>query len=221
MKKLKRSYAAVVLCLAALLAAACVEQSPETSNEAGPKKGKIRIGLSMDTLKEERWQRDRDLFMARARECARRCSSRRPTATTRVQNQQAENLLTQGVDVLVVVPHNGEIAASIVESAKAQGVPVIAYDRLIAAARPSSTSRSTRQGRRAAGAIPARARAEGQLRAHRRRAHRQQRAAGTQGADERPEAGRRPGRREGRRRPVGEGLAGERGANITENALTR
>jgi len=39
--------------------------------------------------------------------------------------------LTQGVDVLIVAPHNGEIAASIVEAAHRQGVPVISYDRLI------------------------------------------------------------------------------------------
>jgi D-xylose transport system substrate-binding protein len=48
-----------------------------------------------------------------------------------LQIKQAENLLTQGVDVLIVAPHNGEIAASIVEAAHRQGVPVIAYDRLI------------------------------------------------------------------------------------------
>src|SRR6476659_5940854 len=37
-----------------------------------------------------------------------------------------------GGDVdLIVAPHNGEIAASIVEAAHRKGVPVIAYDRLI------------------------------------------------------------------------------------------
>ncbi|HEY6045990.1 MAG TPA: substrate-binding domain-containing protein, partial [Pyrinomonadaceae bacterium] len=36
-----------------------------------------------------------------------------------------------GVDVLIVAPHNGQIAASIVEAAHKQGVPVISYDRLI------------------------------------------------------------------------------------------
>jgi D-xylose transport system substrate-binding protein len=35
------------------------------------------------------------------------------------------------VDVLIVAPHNGEIAASIVEAAHRKGVPVISYDRLI------------------------------------------------------------------------------------------
>jgi D-xylose transport system substrate-binding protein len=48
-----------------------------------------------------------------------------------VQVKQAENLLTQGVDVLIVAPHNGSVAASIVEMAQKQGVPVISYDRLI------------------------------------------------------------------------------------------
>src|SRR5262249_2895750 len=44
---------------------------------------------------------------------------------------QCDNLLTKGVDVLIVAPHNGQIAASIVEAAHRQGVPVISYDRLI------------------------------------------------------------------------------------------
>jgi len=40
------------------------------------------------------------------------------------------------VDVLIVAPHNGEIAASIVEKAHAAGVPVISYDRLIKNSEP-------------------------------------------------------------------------------------
>jgi D-xylose transport system substrate-binding protein len=48
-----------------------------------------------------------------------------------LQNSQAENLLTQGIDVLVVVPHNSKTTATIVESAHRLGVPVLAYDRLI------------------------------------------------------------------------------------------
>jgi len=48
-----------------------------------------------------------------------------------LQNSQAENLLTQKVDVLVVVPHNGKSAATIVEAAHKAGVPVMSYDRLI------------------------------------------------------------------------------------------
>jgi D-xylose transport system substrate-binding protein len=101
-----------------------------------PGTGQLRIGLSMDTLKEERWQRDRDLFVARAKELGAEVFVQAADGDDKVQMQQAENLLTQGIDVLVVVPHNGEVAASIVESAKRQNVPVIAYDRLIRSSEP-------------------------------------------------------------------------------------
>lgn len=93
--------------------------------------GPVRIGFSMDTLKEERWQRDQDLFVQRAKELGAEVLVQVANGDDAAQTQQAENLLTQGVDVLVVVPHNGVIAASIVDSAKRQNVPVISYDRLI------------------------------------------------------------------------------------------
>ena len=94
-------------------------------------KGKIRIGFSMDSLQLERWQRDRDLFTKRAKELGAEVLVQSADGNDAVQVRQAENLLTQGVDVLVVVPHNGEIAGSIVESAKRQKVPVLSYDRII------------------------------------------------------------------------------------------
>jgi D-xylose transport system substrate-binding protein len=47
------------------------------------------------------------------------------------QQSQAEAALTQGADVLVVDPMDSKSAAAIAEKAKAQGVPVLSYDRLI------------------------------------------------------------------------------------------
>ena len=92
---------------------------------------KITIGFSMDTLKEERWQRDRDLVVARGEELGAKVLVQAANGDDARQNAQAENLLTQGVDVLLVAPHNGKTAAVIVESAHKAGVPVIAYDRII------------------------------------------------------------------------------------------
>jgi len=125
-----------VLCVLALALALSIfgcasapsDQSAATNK---PKDGKIRIGLSLDTLKEERWQRDRDLFVKKAEELGADVLVQSANGNDRVQVQQAESLLTQGIDVLVVVPHNAEVAASIVDSAKKQNVPVISYDRLI------------------------------------------------------------------------------------------
>src|SRR5215210_6108421 len=123
-----RFLAVAITVIFVALAAACVNEPADKSKS---RSGPIRIGLSMDTLKEERWQRDRDLFVERAKELGAEVLVQAANGDDNVQTQQAENLLTQGVDVLVVIPHNGEIAASIVDSAKRENVPVISYDRLI------------------------------------------------------------------------------------------
>src|SRR5437870_10351180 len=122
----------VLFCL--LLSASCVKEPQETSTAGttrAPHSGPIRIGFSMDTLKEERWQRDKRLVEQRASEVGAVLDVQVANGDDDVQNKQADNMLTKGVDVLIVAPHNGEIAASIVEAAHRKGVPVIAYDRLI------------------------------------------------------------------------------------------
>jgi D-xylose transport system substrate-binding protein len=85
----------------------------------------------MDTVKEERWQRDHDAFKAH---CAKLDVDCEVTVADNKADKQAndvDNLLTQGVNVLVIAPHDATQAASMVEKAKALGVPVISYDRLI------------------------------------------------------------------------------------------
>jgi D-xylose transport system substrate-binding protein len=127
-----------LFCSAAQLA--CVQPAQQSGGNIGvtaSKAGAVRIGLSMDTLKEERWQRDRDLFVARAKELGAEVLVQSANGDDKAQVQQSENLLTQGVDVLVVIPHNGEVAATIVDSAKAKGVPVLSYDRLIRSSEPA------------------------------------------------------------------------------------
>jgi len=115
------------------LVAGCVS-GPQT-NPGGPKKKgpneTVRIGFSMDTLKEERWQRDKEIVEKRCKEVRADCEVQVANGDDSLQTKQCDNLLTKGVDVLIVAPHNGQIAASIVEAAHRQGVPVISYDRLI------------------------------------------------------------------------------------------
>jgi len=118
-----------------MIAGGCVSgPQPTNTGTAARKKGPnepVVIGFSMDTLKEERWQRDRELVEKRAKELGMQVMIQVANGDDNLQIKQAENLLTQHVDVLIVAPHNGEIAASIVEAAHRQGVPVISYDRLI------------------------------------------------------------------------------------------
>ncbi|HKF45285.1 MAG TPA: D-xylose ABC transporter substrate-binding protein [Thermoanaerobaculia bacterium] len=120
---------AIVAAVVAGLFGACSRPPAERPAEAVGKK--IRIGFSMDTLKEERWHRDRDLLVQRAKELGAEVLVQAANGNDALQNSQAENMLTQGVDVLLVAPHNGKTAAVIVEAAHRAKVPVIAYDRLI------------------------------------------------------------------------------------------
>ena len=89
------------------------------------------IGLSLDTLKEERWQRDRDLFVAEAEKLGATVVVQSANSDDTRQVRDIESLISRGVDVLVVVPHNGAALGRAMRSAKEAGIPVIAYDRLI------------------------------------------------------------------------------------------
>lgn len=100
------------------------------SKPADPSK-KPKIGFSMATVKEERWQRDRDAFEAHCKKVSVECVIAVADNNTDRQANDVQNLLTQGVDVLVIAPQNATQAATLVDMAKSQGVPVISYDRLI------------------------------------------------------------------------------------------
>jgi D-xylose transport system substrate-binding protein len=89
------------------------------------------IGFSMDTLKEERWQRDRTSFVERARQLGAEVLVQSANSDDTHQISDIQALISRKVDVLVIVPHNGAAMAKGVDMAHEAGIPVIAYDRLI------------------------------------------------------------------------------------------
>ena len=119
--------------------------SPEKAKEVSyslskPSKGivdtekgnkKLKIGFSMDTLKEDRWRRDRDLFREAVEKLGAEVEIYAANGDDAVQILQAETLISEGVDLLVVVPHNAEAMATIVKKAHSSGIKVLSYDRLI------------------------------------------------------------------------------------------
>lgn len=105
----------------------------EQSTGAG-KNTKIKIGLSLDTLKEERWKRDKERFEDKAKSLGADVLVQSANSDDTRQVQDCESLISSGVDVLVIVPHNGDAMAKAVNAAKAAGIPVISYDRLITGA---------------------------------------------------------------------------------------
>jgi D-xylose transport system substrate-binding protein len=122
--------------LAIVSLAACsstTTSSPAGSATAGAKK----IALLLPESKTTRYESlDRPLFEAAIKASCPDCTIIYSNADQDAskQQQQAEAALTQGANVLVLDPVDGKAAASIVNSAKGQKVPVVAYDRVISGA---------------------------------------------------------------------------------------
>ncbi len=89
------------------------------------------IGLSMDTLKEARWQRDRDIFVAEVEKQGGRVLVQSAGSDDTRQIKDVIALIANRVDVLVIIPHDGAAMAKAVALANKAKIPVIAYDRLI------------------------------------------------------------------------------------------
>ena len=64
----------------------------------------VVIGLSLDTLKEARWQKDRDMFVAEAEKLGAKvlCTGQQNSDDTR-QIKDVKSLITNGVDCIVIV----------------------------------------------------------------------------------------------------------------------
>jgi D-xylose transport system substrate-binding protein len=132
MHYLKKSF--IFLCIfmiSIIILRIFLEEDTKGAVQGDTKKDKIVIGFAMDTLIHERWLRDRDIFVARANELGAEVIIQTANSDSQEQQKQVQYLLEQDIDVLVLVPHDAESAASIVKAAKNKGVKVISYDRLV------------------------------------------------------------------------------------------
>ena len=91
----------------------------------------VVIGFSLGTTREERWFKDRDLFVKKAQELGAVVNVALSDYDVSKQISQIENMISQGVSVIVIVPADSEKLSSVIEQAKKAGIKVIAYDRLI------------------------------------------------------------------------------------------
>ena len=140
-KYLMYSLIMAVLCCSIMLNGCTDTANKEKSDTAkdedvNPTHKKIKIGLSMDSLRVERWMKDRDIFIREAEKLGAEVIVQSADDDAVKQNEQAENMITQGVDVLVVIPKDSVASSQIVKAAHAEGVKVIAYDRLIRESEP-------------------------------------------------------------------------------------
>ena len=85
----------------------------------------------MDNVIQERWGKDKVLFEEKVTELGGEVIIEIAEGEAVNQFVQAEKLIEEGIDILVVVPVDLNAAAKIVELAHNNEIPVISYDRLI------------------------------------------------------------------------------------------
>lgn len=110
-------------------ASSTASQAAESSQSA--KRTRPRVALAFAALSEERWHRDLRNMVEQAEKMGIDLIIQVATNDQNQQNFNLEQLITQGVDVLIINPHDSYGVGKIVEDARAAGIKVISYDRLI------------------------------------------------------------------------------------------
>jgi D-xylose transport system substrate-binding protein len=121
----------LISCILSILTGLVLSRNGGGAESGSKQRSRPLIGLSMDTLKEERWQGDRDMFKQRAKDLGADVEVLAANSDDSQQIKDVEALITKKVDAMVIIPHDGAACAKAVELSRQAGIPVLAYDRLI------------------------------------------------------------------------------------------
>lgn len=91
----------------------------------------ILIGLSLDSIVVERWQRELEILVATVNELGAEIDVQIANESIEKQNEQIKYLIDKRVDVLIIVPNDAKGFYDAISEAKRNGIKIIAYDRLI------------------------------------------------------------------------------------------
>ncbi|HRW25665.1 MAG TPA: substrate-binding domain-containing protein, partial [Spirochaetia bacterium] len=89
------------------------------------------IGVAMPTQSLQRWNQDGANMKAQLEAKGYRVDLQYANNDIITQIQQLENMITKGAKVLVIASIDGSVLSDVLKKAKASGIKVIAYDRLI------------------------------------------------------------------------------------------
>ena len=89
----------------------------------------IKIGFSLKTLQEERWQRELENCQAVADEMGVELIVQVANNESQTQISQIENLATQGIDILMLVPVDSGGLSTVLNDLHDQGIKIMGYDQ--------------------------------------------------------------------------------------------
>ena len=123
---MKKSIGLLSLAVFFMLLYGCSSDKP-SSNEDNV----LKIGFIYETMTVERWQRDRDIFVAKAENLGAEVIVKDAYEDSDRQREIGIEMIDQGVDVLVIVAFDKDSLKDLVKYAHTHNVKVIAYDRMI------------------------------------------------------------------------------------------
>ena len=123
---------ALMLALAVALSACAPAAAPAAdSGEAAAESTGQTVGISMPTKSSARWIADGENMVAVFNEMGYETDLQYAEDDIPNQLAQIENMITKGVDVLVIAAIDGTTLSDVLQQAADQGILVVAYDRLI------------------------------------------------------------------------------------------
>ncbi len=90
-----------------------------------------KVGIVLPTKDEPRWVQDETRFREALQAAGYDVEILFSQGDSAKEKANVEDLITKGVEVIIITPHDGTAAAAAAEAAQAAGVKVISYDRLI------------------------------------------------------------------------------------------
>ena len=132
----KRILALALSAAMALSLAACSGGGDASGSGSGSGSGSNsgetkKVGLSMPTQSLERWNRDGSYLDEQFKSAGYETIITYSDNDTNRQVSDIQNMIAEGVDLLVVAAIDGEALNTVMNEAGEAGIPVIAYDRLI------------------------------------------------------------------------------------------
>jgi D-xylose transport system substrate-binding protein len=108
------------------------DDAAATTGGAAAAEGDCVVGVSWNNYQEERWAKWDEPAIQEAIEAGGGTYiSNDAKSSAETQATNVENLISQGANVLIILAQDGTAIMPSVEAAIGQGIPVIAYDRLI------------------------------------------------------------------------------------------
>lgn len=112
--------AAALVGFAAMTAAAGMAQAKD-----------LVVGVSWSNFQEERWKRDEAAIKAALQKLGAKYISADAQASNEKQLADIEGLISRGANALIVLAYDADAVLPAVQKARQEGIPVLAYDRLI------------------------------------------------------------------------------------------